>query len=69
VPTVDAVQFSVVLLFVVPEAVRDVGAPGTVAQVGANVVTLSVLLSVTPSELVAAILKLYVVEAVNPVTA
>jgi len=54
-PTVEAVQLSVVPLLVVPEAVKDVGVPGTDAQLAAKVVTLSVLLSVVPSELVAAI--------------
>jgi len=54
-PTVEAVQLSVVPLLVVPEAVRAVGAPGADVHEGDVVVTLSVLLSTAPSELVAAI--------------
>jgi hypothetical protein len=53
VPTVEAVQFSVVPELLVPEADRLVGAAGADAQEEFSVVTFSVLLFVAPSAFVA----------------
>jgi hypothetical protein len=65
-----AVQFNVVLVEVVPLAVNPVGAAGLAVQLGAaEVVTLSaVLCDEEPAASVAATVKLYVVDAANPVT-
>jgi hypothetical protein len=53
VPTVEAVQLSVVPELLVPEADRLVGAAGADAQEEFSVVTFSVLLFVAPSAFVA----------------
>jgi hypothetical protein len=67
---VSAVQLSVVPVLVVPEAAKPVGAPGTVAQVAAGVVTFRAELAAeVPAASVASTVKLYVVETARPVTA
>jgi hypothetical protein len=67
---VSAVQFNVVPVEVVPVAASPIGAAGFAVQLGAGkVVTLSaVLCDDVPAASVAATEKLYVVDAVNPLT-
>jgi hypothetical protein len=62
-------QFSVVLLLVVFDAARPLGAEGTLVQVLAEVVTLiDALCEPVPAESVAATVNVYDVDADRPVT-
>ena len=68
--TVAAVQFNVVLVAVVEDADKPVGAPGTVVQVLAGVVTLRAALWLpVPAASVAATVKVNIPPGGKPVTA